>query len=152
MVLWILTLVSIFFAVIIALPENRNFRGPFTLSLDCDGSEVVNCNSVVVDRYIVTFDMTDRCCFWKPVLCYFGLLGCFAWEAVELALGGCLHLLVRGPRPTDLGATIVVAPGQVPGEFLPSPDADCLPFLVKLVRVSGAKISRGIPANEWLMT
>jgi hypothetical protein len=37
--------------------------------------------------------------------------------------------------PTDLGATIVVAPGQMPGEFLPSPDADCLPFLVKLVRV-----------------
>ena len=39
--------------------------------------------------------------------------------------------------PTDLGlklgATIVVAPGQMPGGFLPSPDADCLPFLVKLV-------------------
>jgi hypothetical protein len=34
---------------------------------------------------------------------------------------------------TDLGATIVVAPGQMPGGFLPSPDADCLPFLVKLV-------------------
>ncbi len=30
--------------------------------------------------------------------------------------------------PTDLGATIVVAPGQMPGGFLPSPDADCLPF------------------------
>ncbi len=29
---------------------------------------------------------------------------------------------------TDLGATIVVAPGQMPGGFLPSPDADCLPF------------------------
>ena len=28
--------------------------GPFTLSLDCDGSKVVNCNSVVVDRYIVS--------------------------------------------------------------------------------------------------
>ncbi len=35
--------------------------------------------------------------------------------------------------PTDLGATIMVAPGQMPGGFLPFPDADCLPFLVKLV-------------------
>ncbi len=35
--------------------------------------------------------------------------------------------------PADLGATIVVAPGQMPGGILPSPDADCLPFLVKLV-------------------
>ncbi len=38
------------------------------------GSEVVNCNSVVVDRYIVSFDMADRCCFWEMVLCLFGLL------------------------------------------------------------------------------
>ncbi len=30
--------------------------------------------------------------------------------------------------PTDLGTTIVVAPGQMPGNFLSSPDADCLPF------------------------
>jgi hypothetical protein len=48
------------------------------LSLDCDGSEVVDCNSVVVDRYFVSFDMTGRCCFWKIVLCWFGLLGRFA--------------------------------------------------------------------------
>ncbi len=33
--------------------------------------------------------------------------------------------------PTDLGATIVVAPGQMPGDFLPSPDADCLLFFSK---------------------
>ncbi len=26
------------------------------------------------------FDMTDRCCFWKMVLCWFGLLGRFAWS------------------------------------------------------------------------
>ncbi len=38
-------------------------------------------------------------------------------------------------NPTKLGATIVVAQGQMPDNFLPSPDADCLPFLVKLVRV-----------------
>ncbi len=58
-----------------------------------------------------------------------------AWEAVEITLGSCFHLHVRGPGldPTDLGATIVVAPGQIPGNFLPSPNADCLPFSVKLV-------------------
>ena len=97
------------------------------------------------------FDMTDCCCFWKMVLCWFGLLGrfawsklicCFnaeyrwaflrlsflaggaswqdsgcsvesirvvwsvfpAWEAVELTLGGCLHLPVRGPRPYRFGS------------------------------------------------
>ncbi len=48
--------------------------GPFTVSLDCYGSEVVNCNSVVVNLYIVSSDMTDRCCFWKMGLCWFGLL------------------------------------------------------------------------------
>jgi hypothetical protein len=47
----------------------------FTLSIDCGGSEKVNFNSIVVDRYIVSFDMTDRCCFWKMVLCWFGPLG-----------------------------------------------------------------------------
>ncbi len=31
-------------------------------------------------------------------------------------------------NPTDLGATIVVAPEQMPGNFLSSLDADCLPF------------------------
>ncbi len=35
------------------------------LCLNCDGSEVVDCNSVAVDRYIVSFDMTDRCCAGK---------------------------------------------------------------------------------------
>ncbi len=35
--------------------------------------------------------------------------------------------------PSDLGVTIVVAPGQMPGNFLSSPDADCLSFVVKLV-------------------
>ena len=57
-----------------------NLRGAFTLCLDCDGSEVVDCISVAVDRYNVSFDMTDRYCFWKSVLCWFGLLGRFAWE------------------------------------------------------------------------
>ena len=43
--------------------------------------------------------------------------------------------------PTDLGATIVVAPGQMPGKLLPSLDADCLPFWVKLVRVTASRLS-----------
>ncbi len=45
------------------------FGGRFTLCLDRDGSEVVDCNSVADDRYIVSFDMTYRCCVWKMVLC-----------------------------------------------------------------------------------
>ena len=44
-----------------------------------------------------------------------------AWEAVELTLGDLLHLLFVVLDPTDLGATIVVAPGQMPDGFLPSP-------------------------------
>ncbi len=43
-------------------------------------------------------------------------------------------------NPTDLGATIVVAPGQIPGGFLPSPDADCLPLVVKLVPYVCARV------------
>jgi hypothetical protein len=66
-----LMLFSIIHGTARKLKRRRNLRGPFILSLDCDGSEVVNCNSVVVDRYIVPFDMTDRCCFWKMVLCWF---------------------------------------------------------------------------------
>jgi hypothetical protein len=61
-----------------------------------------------------------------------------AWEAVELTLGGCLHLPVRGPRPYRFGSNncgSTIAPGQIPDNFLPSPDAYCLPFLVKLVYV-----------------
>jgi hypothetical protein len=42
--------------------------------------------------------------------------------------------------PTDLGATIVVAPGQMPCNFLPSSDADYLPFQVKLVPFRQASI------------
>ena len=49
-----------------------NLRGPFTLFLDRDGSEEVDCSSVAADRYIVSFDMTDRCCVCKMVLCWFG--------------------------------------------------------------------------------
>ena len=63
MVLLILMLFSIFYCTAGKLKLCRNLREPFTLSLYCDGSEVVNCNSVVVDRYIVSFDMTDRGCF-----------------------------------------------------------------------------------------
>ena len=58
-------LFSIFYCTARKLKRCRNPWGPFTLSLDCDGSEVVNYNSVVVDRYIVSFDMADR---------WFGLL------------------------------------------------------------------------------
>ncbi len=79
MVLWIMMLFSIFDCTVGKLKQCRNLRGPFTLSLDCDGSEV-NCNSVVVDRYIVSFDVSDRYCFWKMVLCWFCLLGRLAWS------------------------------------------------------------------------
>ncbi len=41
--------------------------------------QVVDCISVAVDRYIVSFNLTDRRCIWKTVLCWFGLLGRFAW-------------------------------------------------------------------------
>ncbi len=57
-----------------------------------------------------------------------------AWEAVELTLGDRLYLPVRGPRPYRFVSDIAVAPGQMPVGFLPAPDADCLPFLVKLVQ------------------
>jgi hypothetical protein len=64
MVLWILMLFSVFYCTVTAgnLKRCRNLQGPFTLCLDCNGSEVVDCNSVSVDRYIVSFDMTDRYC------------------------------------------------------------------------------------------
>ncbi len=42
--------------------------------------EIVDSNSVAVDSYIVSFDMTDGCCVWKRVLCWFGSLGRFAWS------------------------------------------------------------------------
>ncbi len=78
--LWILMLFPIFYCTAGKLKRCWNLRGPFTLSFNCDGFEVVNCNSVVVDHYIVSFDMTDRCCFWKMVLCWFGRLGRVAWS------------------------------------------------------------------------
>ncbi len=76
MVLLILMLFSIFYCTAGKLKRCQNLRGPFTFCLNCDGSEVVDCNSVAVDRYMVSFDMTDRCCVWKMVLCWFGL-----WDA-----------------------------------------------------------------------
>ncbi len=42
--------------------------------------------SVAVDRYIVSFDMTDRCCASGKRFC-----------AVELTLGDRMHLSVHGP-------------------------------------------------------
>ncbi len=65
---------------------SKSSGGGFTLCLDCDGSEVVDCISVAVDRYIVSFDVTDRCGFWKTVLCWFVLLGRFAWELAHMLL------------------------------------------------------------------
>jgi len=56
MVLWILMLFSIFYCTAGKLKRCRNLRGPFTLFLDRNGSEEVDCNSVAVDRYIVSFD------------------------------------------------------------------------------------------------
>ncbi len=73
-------LFSIFYCTAGKLKQYQIFRGPFTLSLDCYGSEVVNRYSVVVDLYIVSFDMADRCCFLKMVLCWFGLSGLFVWS------------------------------------------------------------------------
>ncbi len=60
MVLWILMLFSIFCCTARKIEQCRNLRGQFTLCLYCDGSEVEDCNSVAVDHYIVSFDMTDR--------------------------------------------------------------------------------------------
>ena len=57
------------------------------------------------------------------------------WEVVFI----CPFVVLN---PTDLGATIVVAPGQMPSGFLPSPNADCLPFLVKLVPCSRTNARR----------
>ena len=82
MVLWIPMLFSIFYCTAGKLKRCRNLQGPFTLCLDLDGSEVVDSNPVAVDRYIVSFDMTDRCCVWKMVLCWFGSLGRFAWSSL----------------------------------------------------------------------
>ncbi len=48
------------------------------------GSEVVDCIFVAVDRYIVSLDVTDRCCLWKTVLCWFALLRRFAWELAHM--------------------------------------------------------------------
>ena len=50
-----------------------------------------------------------------------------AWEAVELTTESCIHLFVCGPQP-DLGATIVVAPGQMLGDFL-HPQRSNLPLM-----------------------
>ena len=82
MVLLILMLFSIFYCTTGKLKRCQNLQGPFTFSqcLDRYGSEVVDFNSVAVDRYIVSFDMTDRCCVWKLVLCLFGSVGRFAWS------------------------------------------------------------------------
>ena len=80
MVLWTLMMFSIFYCTAGKLKRCRNLRGPFTLFLDRNGSEEVDCNSVAVDRYIVSFDMTDRCCVWKMVMCWFGSLGRFDWS------------------------------------------------------------------------
>jgi hypothetical protein len=63
----------------------------------------------------------------------------FAWFGPSLRPGKPLNspkeiaficlIVVLDPTVTDLGATIVAAPGKMPGNFvLPSPDADCLPF------------------------
>ncbi len=66
------------------IETSRNLRGPFTLCLDCDGSEVVDFQSVAVDRYILSFDMTDRCCVWKMVLCWFGSFGTLRLELAQM--------------------------------------------------------------------
>ncbi len=87
MVLWIRRLFSVLYCTAGKLKRYQNLQEAFTLSLDCDGSEVVNCYSVVVDLYIVSCDdMTDRCCFWKMVLCWFGLSGRFVWSRLICCL------------------------------------------------------------------
>ena len=69
-------LFSIFYCTAGKLKRCRNLRGAFTLCLDYDGSEVVDCISVAVDRYIVSFDTTDRCRFWKTFCA-----GLIFWDA-----------------------------------------------------------------------
>ncbi len=78
MVLWILMLFLIFYCTAGKLKRCRNLPRPITLSFNCDGSEVVNCNSFVDVLYIVTCVMTDSGCFWRMVLCWFDFLGRFA--------------------------------------------------------------------------
>jgi hypothetical protein len=58
-----------------------------------------------------------------------------AWEAVELTLGDCLHLHVRGPRLYRFGSDHCGCSMTNAWRFFTFPDADCLPvsFLVKLV-------------------
>jgi hypothetical protein len=50
MVPWILMLFSIFYCTAGKLKQCRNLLGQFNLSLDCDGSEVVNCTSAGFGR------------------------------------------------------------------------------------------------------
>ncbi len=80
MALLILMLFSIFYCTAGKLKQCRNLRRQFTLCLDCNGSEVADCDSVAVDGYIVSFDMTDRCCGWKMVPCWSDSLGRFGWS------------------------------------------------------------------------
>ncbi len=84
LVLLILKAFSIFYCNARKLKLCQNLRGPFTLCLDCDGSEVVDFSFVANDRNIQVvsfkFDMTYRCCVWKLVLCWFGAFGHFAWS------------------------------------------------------------------------
>jgi hypothetical protein len=83
MILWILMMFSILYCTAGKLKRCRNLREPFFLSLDCDGSEVVNCDSVVVDCYIVSFDMTDR---WFGLLA--ALLGISSYAVSTLSADG----------------------------------------------------------------
>ena len=41
------------------IETSRNPRGPFDLSLDCDGFDVVNCEPVAADLCHVSFDLKD---------------------------------------------------------------------------------------------
>ncbi len=84
MVLWIWIMFSIFYCTAGKLKRSRNLRGAFTFLSWLRWIWSVGCISVAVDLYIVSFDMTDRCCFWKTVLCWFGLLGRLAWELAHM--------------------------------------------------------------------
>ena len=75
------------------------------------------------------------------IVCLGALVSLFSstWDAVELTLevGGIYPFVVIDP--TDLGATTVVAPGQMLDDFLSIPDAVFLPLyrlVLKLVCLS----------------
>ena len=66
----------------------RNLREPVTLSLDFCESAVVDYSPVVCCSFHWVFETTDCWCFWKMVLCRFGLFGTLRLGSAD-ELFGC---------------------------------------------------------------